>query len=502
MSSAAADSLELHLASARIGRAFRRRAARKELAEQRALMTASEEADIPDGGEALKKHYMEEHGKVPAGRILGLCFSDIPIIAGIIFLSIVQIFATVGFFLSFALFVDDLTTVDANSNKAAVVSTSLLVTMLIISVIMSLLIMGKSILLNAGANTLAIRMRKQLLYAVAMRPISWFDRNRIADISNSLGPAVSLITEGVFQAIVNSWWAFVMIITCMVVLGLLNVKSMLITLAVLVLAFTTFIQTEIKEKYYKDLNQAVTQSDVELTEFVSRIRPIRAAATERKEMEDYTSRVELAADLRKRMAFIDGIFDGVNTFIAAAVLLVLLWFDGGLVEDGKMSVGKLITAIAVGGVIMTYFRLLFKNIGGCISTVDSCQVGEERGLRVWGLRFRVSPAWPGGRRELTAVGPFCRLLARRPKPKGSIFRSRPGDPLSCPEGLLGRRAGRSIIDTGWHHEACSSKSGWYGTGSELENHYRCSPVEPVTPPTLHLLGPGGTNHVVGGCGLA
>mmetsp|Transcript_32926 Transcript_32926/g.104831 ORF Transcript_32926/g.104831 Transcript_32926/m.104831 type:complete len:682 (+) Transcript_32926:199-2244(+) len=339
-------------AAARMQAMWKAQVVKKQLAEERQLLESS---TVDDDGK-LKGRANDD---VPSfAETFSLAFS--PIIAFIILVLVVfQVIVILALIVSFSIFIDDLTTTSSDG-KAATIEASSLYAMALLGACVAVITMLKSLLTNLGGESMVVNVRTKLVTALGNRRQAWFDDQRLAVLTTMLGPSVDVVRDCFFKCVITCCFDLGNIICGVVALAIINVEAMGITLAIVpALAILAFVNSIIMRKYQAAYDEANGRGNVEASEFIESISAIRAMGTQDKEIQDYLDSVKDTSSFYRKMSWSGSVYDLLSILLGTCGLVVLMYFEGTQVEDNKMSVGTVITALAIAVFTVTALQSVF-----------------------------------------------------------------------------------------------------------------------------------------------
>ncbi|GAB4821914.1 hypothetical protein N2152v2_008960 [Parachlorella kessleri] len=191
---------------------------------------------------------------------------------------------------------------------------------------------------------LNVRLRTELFKSLMAQEVGFFDTTKTGDVTSRLAADTTTVSD---QVSLN-----------------LNVMLRSLTQAAMVLAFmfgaswrltvVTFIMIpcvlaicKVYGAYYRKMSKKVQTELAEANsvaeEALSTMTTVKAHASEDSTLAAYATKLGRFYALQKREAIAYALYMSTNTFLAAAVVAVVLYYGGSLVLAGAMSAGSLVS---------------------------------------------------------------------------------------------------------------------------------------------------------------
>lgn len=193
----------------------------------------------------------------------------------------------------------------------------------------------------AGERVVA-RLRKDLFASIIRQEVGFFDAQRTGELVNRLGSDTSVLQNSVT---VNISMALRFLLQAAGTVGILfwtSWKLSLVMLAIVpVIAVGAVVFGRAVRALARRTQDALAHAAEVAEESLSNIRTVRAFAREEGEVERYSRKIDEVFDAGRRMAIAYGSFQGGLGFVGYVAVAGGLWYGGGMVIDGVMSVGDL-----------------------------------------------------------------------------------------------------------------------------------------------------------------
>ncbi|MFN7144491.1 MAG: ABC transporter ATP-binding protein [Myxococcota bacterium] len=209
----------------------------------------------------------------------------------------------------------------------------------------------------AGERVVA-RLRKALYANVVRQEVGFFDAQRTGELLNRLSADTGILQNSVTVNISMALRFGLQAVGSLVVLFWTSWKLTGLMLGVVpFVAIGAVLFARSVRSLSKQTQDALAGATSVAEETLGNIRTVRSFAREDQEVRRYDAKVDEAFDLGRKLALTYGAFQGAMGFAAYAAIALVLWYGGGLVMDGAMSVGDL-TAF------MLYTLFLAFSLGG------------------------------------------------------------------------------------------------------------------------------------------
>ena len=234
----------------------------------------------------------------------------------------------------------------------------------------------------AGERVVA-RLRKALYTNVVRQEVGFFDAQRTGELLNRLSADTGILQNSVTVNVSMGLRFGLQAVGSLVVLFWTSWKLTALMLGVVpFVAIGAVIFARTVRGLSKQTQDALAAATSVAEETLGNIRTVRSFAREQQEIARYDARVDESFVLGRRLALTYGAFQGAMGFAGYAAIAVVLWYGGGLVMDGKMSVGDL-TAF------MLYTLFLAFSLGGISGLFADFNKALGASERVFDLLDRV-----------------------------------------------------------------------------------------------------------------
>jgi putative ABC transport system ATP-binding protein len=201
---------------------------------------------------------------------------------------------------------------------------------------------GRIIILRIVGERIVTRLRSQLFRRTFIQNAEFFDANRVGDLISRLGSDTIIVGKSITQNVSDGLRSLV---SAVAGFGLMGYVSLKLT-GILALMFPPVaIGAFFYGRTIRTLSRTIQRNLGTLTkiaeERLGNVRTSQAFAGEQQEVHRYNTQVRKIFDLGKREALISAVFFSSSGFMGNMTFLALLYFGGGMVKTGAISVGDL-----------------------------------------------------------------------------------------------------------------------------------------------------------------
>ena len=218
------------------------------------------------------------------------------------------------------------------------------------------------------------------LYARLQRlPLPWFDHRPSGDIMTTVAEDVTAVERVLIDGIEQGVTALLQILICAAFLLYANLSlGILALLPVPVLAFGAMAYTLTAKERYRKVRKATSAMNSLLMDNISGIRQIKAYTREAAEHARFnaSSNSLRGATLKVMRAW--AIYNPSMAFAGAAGSILILWFGGKQVLEGRMQIGELSSFLFM-------LALVYEPIGRLHSLNQILQAGRAAAERVFDI---------------------------------------------------------------------------------------------------------------------
>ncbi|KAI5196211.1 hypothetical protein AUEXF2481DRAFT_30819 [Aureobasidium subglaciale EXF-2481] len=201
---------------------------------------------------------------------------------------------------------------------------------------------GRIIILRIVGERIVTRLRSQLFRRTFIQNAEFFDANRVGDLISRLGSDTIIVGKSITQNVSDGLRSLV---SAVAGFGLMGYVSLKLT-GILALMFPPVaIGAFFYGRTIRTLSRRIQKNLGTLTkiaeERLGNVRTSQAFAGEQQEVHRYNTQVRKIFELGKKEALISAVFFSSSGFMGNMTFLALLYFGGGMVKTGAISVGDL-----------------------------------------------------------------------------------------------------------------------------------------------------------------
>jgi putative ABC transport system ATP-binding protein len=201
---------------------------------------------------------------------------------------------------------------------------------------------GRIIILRIVGERIVTRLRSQLFRRTFIQNAEFFDANRVGDLISRLGSDTIIVGKSITQNVSDGLRSLV---SAVAGFGLMGYVSLKLT-GILALMFPPVaIGAFFYGRTIRTLSRTIQRNLGTLTkiaeERLGNVRTSQAFAGEQQEVHRYNTQVRKIFELGKKEALISAVFFSSSGFMGNMTFLALLYFGGGMVKTGAISVGDL-----------------------------------------------------------------------------------------------------------------------------------------------------------------
>ncbi|KAJ3226996.1 ATP-binding cassette permease mdl1, partial [Clydaea vesicula] len=239
-----------------------------------------------------------------------------------------------------------------------------------IFVIGALANVGRLILMRISGERIVMKLKKDIFANLLKQDIQFFDKNRTGELISRLSLDTTIVGKSITNNISDGLRSFLTVSIGLSAMLYTNTKLTLIMMSIVPpVALGAIFYGKVVRNLSKKTQDALGEATKVSEEKLSQIRTVRAFNQEKSENALFASKVADIYNLAKKEAIATGIFYGGTGFSGNAVILALLYYGGGMIKDGLISVGDL-----------TSFFLFTAYVGGSLIGLSSFYTEMMKGI--------------------------------------------------------------------------------------------------------------------------
>jgi ATP-binding cassette subfamily B protein len=218
-------------------------------------------------------------------------------------------------------------------------------------------------------------IRTKLFEHIHKLSLSYYDKNPVGKLVTRVTNDVEVLNQLFSSGLVMMIADIMLIFWIIGFMFYTNTELALITLAVLPLLMlvTTFFRKKVRV-LFRDLRNEVSKMNSFLNEFISGITTVKLFTQEKRLAENFNQINSTTRELNIRTVFYYAIFYPAVELISAIAIGLILWYAGGNILSGIMTVGMLIAFIQYAEM---FFRPV-RDLSEKYTTLQSAMASSER----------------------------------------------------------------------------------------------------------------------------
>ncbi|XP_013415862.1 ABC transporter B family member 25 isoform X2 [Lingula anatina] len=223
-----------------------------------------------------------------------------------------------------------------------------------------------------SGQRLVARLRKDLFNSVIKQEVAFFDVNRTGELTNRLSSDTQVIQNAITVNMSMLSRNILQIIGSLVIMFVLDPALTGVLLSVVPIVSLGAVQygymvKNLRQKFQDRLADASTTAE----EALSSIRTVRMFTSEKKTSQHYGSDIDKSYQVGKKLALVQGGFDGVIGIIAYGAIVLVLWYGGKLVNEKQLSPGILTSFLLYTLQVAMSFAMLSSLYGDFMQAVGA-----------------------------------------------------------------------------------------------------------------------------------
>jgi len=230
----------------------------------------------------------------------------------------------------------------------------------------------RSWLFTLTGQSLVARLREELFAHLISQEIAFFDLNRTGELMNRLSSDSQVIQNALSVNVSMLIRYTLQIIGSIAIMFVTSPRLAAVLVAIVPIVgigaqrYGAYVRTQ--QKIFQD---ELAASATSAEETISSIRTVRSFSQESKSASEYNRAIDKSYDAGKKLSLASGFFNlGIGILTQGAIVLVL-WYGGKLVHDGKMNVGELTSFILYALNVAMAFAFLSSLYGDFMKAVGA-----------------------------------------------------------------------------------------------------------------------------------
>jgi ATP-binding cassette, subfamily B, multidrug efflux pump len=218
-------------------------------------------------------------------------------------------------------------------------------------------------------------MRMQIYSHLQRLDLSFYDRNPVGRMMTRVTTDVDVINDLFTSGVVAAFGDLFMLIGIMVTLLWMDWRLALITFSVLplILVLAQWFRRNVRESYRK-VRLRIARINAFLNEHINGMATVQLFRREQKNYARFDAINAEHRDANIEQIFFYAVFLPAVEFVAAAATALILWFGGGLVLNGALTLGSLVAFVLYAG---RFFRPI-SDMSEKFNTLQAAMASSER----------------------------------------------------------------------------------------------------------------------------
>ena len=253
-------------------------------------------------------------------------------------------------------------------------------------------------------------MRMQIYAHLQRLDLSFYDRNPVGRLMTRVTTDVDVINDLFTSGVVAAFGDLFMLIGIMVTLLWMDWRLALITFSVLplILVLAQWFRRNVRESYRK-VRLRIARINAFLNEHINGMATVQLFRREQRNYARFEAINAEHRDANVEQIFFYAVFLPAVEFVAAIATALILWFGGGFVLNGALTLGSLVAFILYAG---RFFRPI-SDMSEKFNTLQAAMASSERIFQLLDTPVSIQSPMPDRANAQTPA-------AERPTPKGHI----------------------------------------------------------------------------------
>jgi ATP-binding cassette, subfamily B, bacterial MsbA len=245
--------------------------------------------------------------------------------------------------------------------------------------VQAIAIFAQNYTLTFTGERVVIDLRQKLFRHLQTLSLSFFNDNKSGELISRLTNDVSTIQGAVSISLVGFIQAIVTLIGGITIIVTRDWRLTLLVLLIIpvLMAVGAFIGRKLRRlsnAYQSELGEATGL----MSETIGNQKTVKAFTREEYEIGRFDGRLETAFGLARKRVQLQSIFVSIMTFLSFGAIVVVLWFGGQEVLNGRISPGELVS-------ILIYMGLVAAPLGNLVSMYAEFQRAIGSAERIFKL---------------------------------------------------------------------------------------------------------------------
>jgi len=222
-------------------------------------------------------------------------------------------------------------------------------------------------------------IRTELFDKIISLPMSYYEQKRVGELMSRITNDVTILQD-TFSVTLAEF--FRQIFTLLVGIAIIFITSVKLTLVMLssvpIIVIFSYYFARYMKRIARRTQDALAQSNVVVEETFQTIHTVKSFTNEKYESSRYATGINKVVKLALRSGTVKGSFISFVIFAMLGAIVFVLWVGTGMVENGTMKIGELISFI----IYTTFIGGSIGGLGDVFSRIVSALGASERILEI------------------------------------------------------------------------------------------------------------------------
>ncbi|XP_046967857.1 ATP-binding cassette sub-family B member 10, mitochondrial-like [Vanessa cardui] len=241
---------------------------------------------------------------------------------------------------------------------------------------------GRVYLMSISGQRMTQSLRKKVFSSIMRQEPAWFGRTSTGELVNRLSADTQLVGRNLSSNVSDGLRSLFMVGAGTGMMFYMSPSLALIGLCVVPpVSMLAVIYGRFVRGITRQLQDALAETSELAEEKISNIKTVKAFSKEKKECESYAQRIETLLQLAYKESLAVGSFYGLTGLSGNTIIILVLYYGGGMVAAEQMTVGNLTS-------FLLYAAYVGISIGGLSSFYTELNKGMGAATRLWQIMDR------------------------------------------------------------------------------------------------------------------
>ncbi|KAG7302029.1 hypothetical protein JYU34_013484 [Plutella xylostella] len=241
---------------------------------------------------------------------------------------------------------------------------------------------GRVYLMSISGQRMTQTLRKQVYTAILRQETAWFGKNSTGELVNRLSADSQLVGKNLSQNVSDGLRSLFMVGAGTGMMFYMSPSLAMIGLCVVPpVSMLAVVYGRFVRSITRQLQDELARTSELAEEKISNIKTVKAFSKEQMEAESYGHRIEKLLQLAYKESLAVGSFYGMTGLAGNTIIILVLYYGGGMVATEQLSVGNLTS-------FLLYAAYVGISIGGLSSFYTELNKGMGAATRLWEIMDR------------------------------------------------------------------------------------------------------------------